>query len=170
MWLSTALATVTGGLAAWALSLAQRTDNIRNSLPDWVSPTTRILIHVARADGHADERELNLIIALLRGQMEKKLERLPKDFETALTEVVLAEIDVIKNGRTLEHDLKEKCFKVPQQQESTAKMAIAIAQADGEVVNAEIHILDQILTAWNFDMNRKGELAADAFNELGQAM
>lgn len=170
MWLSTALATLTGGLAAFGISLAQRADNIRTGMPDWVSPTVRILIHVARVDGHVDNTEANFITALIRAQMLKTLKKVPKDFDNAMSGVVNAEMDAIHAGRTLEHELKEKCFQSADRKVSVAKLAIALAQSDGNVSDKEAEILDKIMAAWQLDQSRRGELAADAMNEFERAL
>jgi tellurite resistance protein len=171
IWLSATLASLTGGFAAFGLSIAQRADNIRSQLPNWVPPTSRILIHVARADGNIDEKEARLIVALIRAQMQKGLPYLPKDFDNALLGVIEAEIEAIKNGRELEHELTEKCFTLSREQrESTAKLAIAIAQCDGDIDDAEVAILDKIFSAWKISPKRSEGLSAEAFSEFEHAL
>jgi tellurite resistance protein len=168
--LSTVLATVIGGGMALVLSTVQRADNIRSALPKWVSPTTRILIHVARADGRVSENEVVLIWALLEAQVKTSLPRLPADFDTAIRDVFNEELEAINRGVTLQHDLKDKCFVSLAQRESVAKMAIAVAMADGEASEKEEKLLDEILAVWKFDLSRRGELAADAFAEFNRAI
>jgi len=167
LWLSTALATLTGGVTAIGISTLKRADNIRAQLPKWISPTSRILIHVARADGKVDENEAALIVALIRAQMMKGLNNIPQDFDIALDGVISAEMDTIDHGRKLKHDLTEKCFlSSVERRDSATKLAIAVAQSDGEITEPEMKILKEIFAAWKIDSEHAKKLAADSFDEV----
>lgn len=170
IWLAAVLATLTGGFGAVGLASVQRADNIRAQLPAWVSPTTRILIHVARADGTVTNEEAIVITRLLSAQMQRTLPTVPLDFDTALSDVINAEVEAIRSGLTLKQDLKSKCFKSQEQRECTLRLAIAVAQADGVVSDSEAKVLDELFAAWNVDFARRSEFAAGATREFTLAI
>ncbi|MEL6317791.1 MAG: TerB family tellurite resistance protein [Pseudomonadota bacterium] len=142
---------------------AGRTEAARAALPDWVSPTARIMIHMARADGSLHQNEVMLVIALVHAQLAKSM---GGDVTGAVTDLVNAELKAAANEPTMDAELNAAALKSRARRLSAFKLAIALAQCDGEVSQEEAALLDRIARAWEIPEHEISALADTAMDEF----
>lgn len=168
--LATALAAVTGGIAARSVAALEHARRVTRRLPDWVLPSSRILMHLARADHQVRNEETELILELLSRRLPPDAADLRLEHGDALWRVLRGESRVLAAGRRLHSDLRHPCFDATARREATAKLAIRLIRRDGTVHEDEREALDEICAAWSISGARRAALEAEVEAELAHAL